>query len=145
MFQFITSYQHSDGHKRIRVTTTCRNWADFESQKPNIAYGFDQEAASVVMARLANWRASNENDSPDALRWLDRSLIRLVQRFGDYQKEDPASLKLSPQFNLFPQFMFHLRRSQFLQVFNSSPDETVYYRLTKYINLTNPLNNSDIF
>ena len=26
------------------------------------------------------------------------------------------------------QFMFHLRRSQFLQVFNNSPDETAYYR-----------------
>ena len=25
--------------------------------------------------------------------------------------------------------MFHLRRSQFLQVFNNSPDETSYYRL----------------
>lgn len=24
--------------------------------------------------------------------------------------------------------MFHLRRSQFLQVFNNSPDETAYYR-----------------
>jgi protein transport protein SEC23 len=24
--------------------------------------------------------------------------------------------------------MFHLRRSQFLQVFNNSPDETTYYR-----------------
>merc|ERR1712013_959028 len=29
---------------------------------------------------------------------------------------------------LYPQFMFHLRRSQFLQVFNNSPDETVFYR-----------------
>lgn len=30
------------------------------------------------MARLASWRATNENDTPEALRWLDRSLIRLV-------------------------------------------------------------------
>jgi protein transport protein SEC23 len=29
---------------------------------------------------------------------------------------------------LYPQFMFHLRRSQFLQLFNSSPDEAAYYR-----------------
>ena len=28
----------------------------------------------------------------------------------------------------FFQFMFHMRRSQFLQVFNNSPDETSYYR-----------------
>ena len=26
------------------------------------------------------------------------------------------------------QFMFHLRRSPFLQVFNNSPDESSYYR-----------------
>lgn len=51
-----------------------------------------------------------------------------VQRFGDYRKDDPASLKLNDKFSLFPQFIFHLRRSQFLQVFNNSPDETAYYR-----------------
>merc|ERR1711957_804099 len=28
----------------------------------------------------------------------------------------------------FPQFMYHLRRSNFLQTFNASPDETAYYR-----------------
>lgn len=79
MVQFVTQYQHPDGRKRIRVTTTCRNWADFSTQQSNIAYCFDQEAAVVFMARLASWRASNENnDSPDTLRWLDRSLIRLV-------------------------------------------------------------------
>jgi protein transport protein SEC23 len=35
---------------------------------------------------------------------------------------------LPENFSLYPQFMFHLRRSQFLQVFNNSPDETAYYR-----------------
>uniref|UniRef100_A0A915NJ42 Protein transport protein SEC23 n=1 Tax=Meloidogyne floridensis TaxID=298350 RepID=A0A915NJ42_9BILA len=120
MFQFITQYQHADGRRRIRVTTTCRSWSDMEANKQSISYSFDQEAAAVLMGRLASWRAANENDSPDALRWLDRSLIRLVN--------DPASLRLSDKFSLFPQFMFHLRRSQFLQVFNNSPDETVYYR-----------------
>ncbi|CAK5036267.1 unnamed protein product [Meloidogyne enterolobii] len=128
MFQFITQYQHADGRRRIRVTTTCRSWSDMEANKQSISYSFDQEAAAVLMGRLASWRAANENDSPDALRWLDRSLIRLVQKFGDYHKDDPASLRLSDKFSLFPQFMFHLRRSQFLQVFNNSPDETVYYR-----------------
>lgn len=31
-------------------------------------------------------------------------------------------------FLLHLQFMFHLRRSPFLQVFNNSPDESSYYR-----------------
>jgi protein transport protein SEC23 len=35
---------------------------------------------------------------------------------------------LEKNFTLYPQFMFHLRRSQFLQVFNSSPDETAFNR-----------------
>jgi protein transport protein SEC23 len=51
-----------------------------------------------------------------------------IQKFGDYHKDDPASLRLNDKFSLYPQFMFHLRRSQFLQVFNNSPDETAYYR-----------------
>jgi len=81
MFQFITQYQHADGRRRIRVTTTCRSWSDMEANKQSISYSFDQEAAAVLMGRLASWRAANENDSPDALRWLDRSLIRLVSFF----------------------------------------------------------------
>lgn len=78
MVQFVTQYQHADGYKRIRVTTTSRNWSDFKTHQQNISFGFDQEASVVLMARLASWRAANENDSPDALRWLDRSLIKLV-------------------------------------------------------------------
>jgi len=126
--QFLTQYQHPSGQKRIRVTTTCRNWADAANQLPHISMGFDQEASAVLMARLAIWRASNENDTPDALRWLDRNLIRVCQKFGEYVKEDPSSFRIGDQFSLFPQFMFHLRRSQFLQVFNNSPDESAFYR-----------------
>jgi protein transport protein SEC23 len=47
---------------------------------------------------------------------------------ADYRKDDPNSFRLPENFVLYPQFMFHLRRSQFLQVFNNSPDETSYYR-----------------
>lgn len=50
------------------------------------------------------------------------------QKFGEYQKDDPNSFRLPENFSLYPQFMYHLRRSQFLQVFNNSPDETSYYR-----------------
>ena len=50
-------------------------------------------------------------------------------QFADYRKDDAASFRLSSQFSIYPQFMFHLRRSQFLQVFGNSPDETCYNRL----------------
>uniref|UniRef100_A0A4W3KEN6 Protein transport protein SEC23 n=1 Tax=Callorhinchus milii TaxID=7868 RepID=A0A4W3KEN6_CALMI len=99
--QFVTQYQHSSTQRRIRVTTVARNWADAQSQLQHIEASFDQEASAVLMARLGVFRAESE-EGPDVLRWLDRQLIRL--------------------------FMFHLRRSPFLQVFNNSPDESSYYR-----------------
>ncbi|XP_062973899.1 protein transport protein Sec23A [Elgaria multicarinata webbii] len=125
--QFVTQYQHSSGQRRIRVTTIARNWADAQTQIQNIAASFDQEAAAILMARLAVYRAETE-EGPDVLRWLDRQLIRLCQKFGEYHKDDPSSFRFSETFSLYPQFMFHLRRSPFLQVFNNSPDESSYYR-----------------
>ncbi|XP_073433959.1 protein transport protein Sec23A isoform X1 [Dendrobates tinctorius] len=125
--QFVTQYQHSSGQRRICVTTIARNWADAQTQIQNIAASFDQEASAILMARLAMFRAETE-EGPDVLRWLDRQLIRLCQKFGEYHKDDPNSFRFSEAFSLFPQFMFHLRRSPFLQVFNNSPDESTYYR-----------------
>ena len=80
------------------------------------------------------------------------------QKFGEYHKDDPSSFRFNENFSLYPQvrlsycstplllgcfsnplslqFMFHLRRSQFLQVFNNSPDESAYYR--------NKLNKEDV-
>ncbi|RYY06130.1 MAG: hypothetical protein EOP43_07175, partial [Sphingobacteriaceae bacterium] len=40
----------------------------------------------------------------------------------------PESFRLKESFSMFPQFLFNLRRSQFIQVFNNSPDETSFYR-----------------
>ncbi|CAB4375687.1 protein transporter SEC23 [Rhizophagus irregularis] len=125
LIQFLTHYQHSSGQFRLRVTTVARNFA--EGNSPQIAQSFDQEAAAVLMARIAVFKAEID-DGPDVLRWLDRMLIRLCQKFADYVKEDPSSFRLATNFSIYPQFMFHLRRSQFLQVFNNSPDETAFYR-----------------
>ena len=77
--------------------------------------GFDQEAAAVITARLASHKMEVEDDF-DATRWLDRTLIRLTSRFGDFRKDDPDTFQLSPNMSYFPQFMFNLRRSQFVQV-----------------------------
>ncbi|MQL85480.1 hypothetical protein Taro_017982 [Colocasia esculenta] len=119
-FQFLTYYQHTDGQMRLRVTTLSRRW--------DLISGFDQEAAAAAMVRLVSFKMETEAEF-DPIRWLDRSLIRLCSRFGDYQKENPSSFSLSPRFSIFPQFMFNLRRSQFVQVFNNSPDETAYFRM----------------
>ncbi|CAH8429100.1 unnamed protein product [Schistosoma mattheei] len=125
--QFVTQYQRANGQRKLRVTTVCRNWIDSTTQLPHMICGFDQEAATVLIARMAMFKAET-TDSVDVLRWLDRQLIKLCHKFGDYRKDDPTSFRLPGEFSFYPQFMFHMRRSQFLQVFNNSPDETAYYR-----------------
>jgi protein transport protein SEC23 len=92
-----------------------------------------------LMARYAVYQTS-EQEPMDVIRWLDRQLIKLVARFAEYKKDDPSSFKLSREFSLFPQFMFYLRRSQFLHTFNASPDESEYYKnLIQRENVSNSL------
>jgi len=128
--QFITRYQHWSGQTRCRVTTVTRYWVDGGggSGGAELAAAFDQECAAAVMARLATHKMETEDDF-DATRFLDRALIRLCQRFADYRKDDPSSFSLGPTMSFYPQFMFNLRRSPFVQVFGFGPDETAAYRL----------------
>ncbi|KAK1583253.1 hypothetical protein Q3G72_022216 [Acer saccharum] len=127
-FQFLTYYQHNSGQMRLRVTTLSRRWVAGPGSIQDLISGFDQEAAAVVMARLVSFKMEIEAEF-DPIRWLDKALIHICSRFGDYQKDSPSSFSLSPRFSIFPQFIFHLRRSQFVQVFNNSPDETAYFRM----------------
>lgn len=128
--QFLCTFTLPSGETRMRVITTSRRWTEGANLN-DIAAGFDQEAAAVLVARQLSWKmeTEEETDCPAATRWLDRKLIELCQRFGDYRKDDPHSFQLMPQFSIYPQFMFNLRRSQFVQVFNNSPDETAYFRM----------------
>ncbi|KAK8578394.1 hypothetical protein V6N13_116240 [Hibiscus sabdariffa] len=127
-FQFLTYYQHSTGEMRLRVTSLSRRWVAGPGSIQDLIAGFDQEAAAVVMARLVSFKMEIEAEF-DPIRWLDKALIHICSRFGDYQKDSPSSFSLSPRLSIFPQFMFNLRRSQFVQVFNNSPDETAYFRM----------------
>ncbi|KAI4355995.1 hypothetical protein L6164_000049 [Bauhinia variegata] len=127
-FQFLTYYQNCSGQMRFRVTTLSRRWIAGAGSIQDLVSGFDQEAAAIVMARRVSFKMETEAEF-DPIRWLDKTLINLCSRFGDYQKETPSSFSLSPRLSIFPQFMFHLRRSQFVQVFNNSPDETAYFRM----------------
>lgn len=58
----------------------CRRWSDGQNRL-DLVMGFDQEAAAVVMARLATFKMEDEEDF-DATRWIDRTLIRLASRWG---------------------------------------------------------------
>ena len=126
--QMTTRYQHHSGATRMRVTTFCHRIADKNARQEDFAASFDQQVAAVLMARLAVHKAE-EGHIFDVLRWLDGNLIKLVSRFSKYERDKPETLQMAPQMSMFPQFMFHLRRSHFLQTFNSSPDETCFFRL----------------
>lgn len=127
LFQFVTQYCTTAGQRVLRVSTVARPWTDTSMSTAQLAASFDQEAAAAVIARQAAARLDYE-DPYDVLRWIDRLLIRLVSKFSTYTPNDPSSLRLAECFTLFPQFMFHLRRSQFVQPFNNTPDESVFYR-----------------
>lgn len=131
--QFLTHYYNSQGRPRLRVTTIQGRWLEGEIGTPEakqlIASGFDQECAASLMARYAIFKTKSD-DLPTVIRWLDRSLIRLCGKFGNFKENEPSSFKLGSEFTIFPQFMFHLRRSPFLQHVNSSPDESTYYQST---------------
>ena len=76
----------------------------------------------------------------DAIRWLDRILIKVTKRFAEFKPDDATSFKLSREFSLFPQFIYYLRKSQFLDTFNASPDESEYYKaLIQRENVSNSL------
>uniref|UniRef100_A0A7S4V591 Protein transport protein SEC23 n=1 Tax=Alexandrium monilatum TaxID=311494 RepID=A0A7S4V591_9DINO len=124
--QFQTSYMHPRGQKRVRVTSLSLRHAALELG--DIVKGFDQEAAAVLVARLAVEKCRTE-DPLDVLRWVDQRLIRLCARFADYRRDCPASFRLAPEMASFPQFIYHLRRSQLLQTFNASPDETAFVHM----------------
>ncbi|PHT49885.1 Protein transport protein SEC23 [Capsicum baccatum] len=87
-----------------------------------------EEAAASVMARLAVHRAES-NFSQDVVRWLNKHLIRFASKFGGYVPGDPSSFRLATSLSLFPQFMYYLRRSQFVDVNSCTPDETAFFRL----------------
>jgi hypothetical protein len=59
------------------LSNLCCSLIDTASNLPTIGASFDQECASVSMARIAVHRADTEEGS-DVLRWLDKMLIRLV-------------------------------------------------------------------
>lgn len=124
--QFITRYE-VEGAYHTRVLTVCHSQKD-KPTKFELMQAFDQETAAVLMAREALYK-TDLMPLYDILRWLDRKLVSIVAEFGERSSGKGAPMVLPQQLMLFPAFMFHLRRSGYLQVFNSSPDETAILRL----------------
>jgi len=88
--------------------------------------GFDQEATAALVARLAVYKAITDDSQP--IRWIDRVLIQLIHHFASFRKDSADTITIPDQMSLFPEFLFHLRRGNLIQVFGNSPDETAYFR-----------------
>lgn len=127
IIQFITNYQHIDGTRRVHVTTSQRLINQSFDTTESVIGSFDQEAATVLVARMAVWKVVHESTDV-ALKFINKILVDFLSSFSKYRINDPKSIVLPPNSNLLPQFMYHLRRSNFIQIFNSSPDETTFYR-----------------
>jgi protein transport protein SEC23 len=126
MIQFQTSYQHSNGARVLRITTLAHTFADPAQGARGLVAGVDQEACAALLARIAVYKS--EREDADSLRLLDTSLIKVCQRYADFHKGNMMSFQLPAELALYPQFMFYLRRGPLIQVFNNSPDETVFFR-----------------
>lgn len=145
--QFTFHYQHPSGEMRLRVTTLpLAIIAD--SDNHNLEIGFDQEAALVAIACNAidklqsNVFSSKKTtyDHSDVVKHLDKQLVDFCARFAVFKKGELSSFRLSSSYALLPQFMYHLRRSPFIRVFNNSPDETSYVRhILMHEDVTNAL------
>lgn len=127
VIQIQTVYQNAFQQKILRITTVSKQMCEVNMGNAPLLAGFDQEAAAALMSRIVVYKAESEEYS-DVFGWVDRMLIRFMNRFADYRKDDPTSFQLSPRISVYPQFAFHLRRSHFLQVSNNSPDETAFFR-----------------
>lgn len=59
-------------------------------------------------------------------QWLDTGLCKWASYFAQYVRNDITSFSLPESMRTFPQFIYHLRRSNFINRFGSSLDESFY-------------------
>ena len=133
--QFLFHYQHPSGEMKLRVTTIPIGIV-VDSDAASLEAGFDQEAALVLVARdsICKLQQSISGSAKSAfstqaiVKQVDRLLVDYCKRFAVYTAGYLDSFRLAAAYAMLPQFLYHLRRSQFINVFNNSPDETAYLR-----------------
>jgi protein transport protein SEC23 len=118
-FQLKTTFRNDAGKVITRVTTVERTWS---SQVHEIAQGFNSEAAIVYLARYCVHKALIE-EQQNLRQWLDSSLCKWASYFAQFVKNDLHSFSLPEKMRRFPQSMYHLRRSNFVNRFGLSLDE----------------------
>ena len=124
--QFRTYFKDGFGQMKLRVTTVQRRFGTLTRESH--AAGFDQEAAIVLTARCA-LSLSGMMDQKEITKWIDKRLIKLYSRFGDFTRGVPTSYRINDSFSMVPQFFYYLRKSTFILNFAISVDEMHYNRM----------------
>lgn len=148
-FQFKTRYRDSLGRAIIRVTTIARPFIRYSTDLPSqqvqgtksiLTRNFDQHAAIAVMTRLGLTLVKTRYPL-DVTRWYDAVLVELGRSYGSSNSQQQLntntnkptnaldSFAFPPEMAMLPELFFNLRRSQLYDIFNSSPDETAFFRL----------------
>ena len=114
-FQFFSKYRSNLNGKLIyRITTISLPLIE----KFNIINYLDQECAISLISRYSLIKFREINESV-AFEYIDTTLINFLKNFN-----------LLNNINfLLPNFIFNFRRSNFLNTFNSSLDQTAYLHL----------------
>ncbi|KAG2351573.1 hypothetical protein BDR07DRAFT_1443220, partial [Suillus spraguei] len=131
LIQFVTHHQHSSGQMRLRVTTIARNFA--EANSPSIASSFDQEAAAVLMARIAVFKAEID-DSPDVLRWLDRMLIVSARSLHIISNEEDVNNSLIMIQPTLMSYTFDVEPQPVLPFSSSTPSILLFSTVKRWPN-----------
>jgi protein transport protein SEC23 len=130
LIQITTIYSHANGRRIRRTTTIARKWLHKGFDKNELLAGFDQEAATAVMARLILHRQIKEDFN--ILKFVDNHLLQFCRRYAPYTVGNEDSLHFPDAMALYPNFFYYFRRSIFAHNFGCSPDESAMFRYYLY-------------
>ncbi|KAH0573486.1 Sec23 [Spironucleus salmonicida] len=121
--QLRTEFTSVEGKRVLRVVSFAFK-SDYNENFAAISAGFDQEAAACILSRMAVLKLTQTSSTEEAVRSIDRACIRLSKQFAQFVPNDVGSVRFQPNYEFFPQFLYHFRRSELINLFGQSPDET---------------------
>ena len=124
-FQIRTTYYTKRGEKMLRVSTFRK---EHSSSISDINEGFDQETAIATIARICCAKAE-QIQVVDLVYWLNSILIKTIRKLSDFEPSKPSSLKIPNSASLLPQFIYYFRKSNFVQKFGTSIDESAFNKM----------------
>ncbi len=80
-----------------------------------------------MLGRMAAKKAEIE-DVIQVKKWVDRILLKFAVKFAFFSRNDKNSFRLPNTMKHFPQFIYHLRRSTFINPFGFPPDQAIYVK-----------------